>query len=111
MIDLNALQAALLVLEHGSFRRAALEIGVRPSVVSRRVRSLEDAVGVSLFQRQSQEAEPTLAGGRFLARGRGILDDIGDLERTAGLDGAGAEGRLRVGIGNYPPLVFTGWGV
>lgn len=76
MIDLKSLEHALLVLDHGSFRKAAESLGVRPSVVSRRVRTLEDAIGVSLFQRQSQGAQPTLAGGKILGRGRVILDEF-----------------------------------
>ncbi len=98
MIDLTALNYALLVLEHGSFRKAALVLDVRPSVVSRRIRSLEDAIGVSLFQRRSQGAEPTLAGQRILQRGRAIVDDIGQLLRVADLSSTGREGSLCIGI-------------
>jgi len=98
MIDLTALNYALLVLEHGSFRKAAAVLHVRPSVVSRRIRSLEDTIGVSLFQRRSQGAEPTLAGQRILQRGRAIVDDIGQLLRAAHLSSTGSEGSLCVGI-------------
>lgn len=96
--SLNSLEDALLVLEFGSFRRAAEAIGVRPSVISRRIRALEDRMGVSLFQRQSQGAEPTLAGRRILSRGRLILDDVDSLIRTAALRGSGTEGQLCVGV-------------
>ena len=51
MIDLVSVTQALLVAEHLSFSRAAQVLGVRQSAVSRRVRALEDKLGVSLFER------------------------------------------------------------
>lgn len=98
MIDLIALQYALSVVELGSFRRTASALGVKPSVVSRRIQALEDAIGVSLFQRQHKGVQSTLAGQRFLDRGRMILSDINSLIQTAGLRGAGLEGRLCIGV-------------
>ncbi len=98
MLDLVALQHALLVLEHGSFRRAALVVGVRPSVISRRVRALEDAIGVSLFNRTSRGIQTTIAGDRVLESGRLILREVDLLRRMTVLSGRGQEGRLRFGI-------------
>ena len=98
VINLVALQQALLVLDQGSFRRAAQIVRVRPSVISRRVRALEDSIGVSLFHRQSQGTQPTIAGQRLLARGRLILADVESLLRTAQSSGRGEEGALRFGI-------------
>ena len=98
MLDLVALQHALLVLEHGSFRKAAEALGVRPSVISRHIRKLEDTIGVSLFQRQSRGAQPTHAGVRILSRGRDILDEVESLLRTAAFNSAGSDGTLCVGV-------------
>ena len=97
-LDLAALSLALCVSNQGSFRKAASALGVRPSVVSRRVRVLEDALGVSLFQRRSQGAEPTIAGQRIFDQGLAILTDAEALLRTAALSGVGTEGQLRIGI-------------
>ena len=47
--DIAALRSALLVREHLGFRRASVVLGVNPSVLSRRVLALEDALGVSLI--------------------------------------------------------------
>jgi len=38
---------------------------VRQSAVSRRIQALEDDLGVSLFERQSNGVRPTIAGHRF----------------------------------------------
>ena len=52
-LDLTSLAYAVLVSENGSFRLAGQMLGVRTSAVSRRVRSLEDTLGVSLFHRRA----------------------------------------------------------
>ena len=98
MIDLTALHYALLVRDSGSFRKAATALGVRASVLSRKVRVLEDAIGVSLFQRQSQGVQPTSAGRRILRQAVVILTEVDALSRTAALSGSGTEGHLCVGI-------------
>ena len=97
-MDFIALQYALTVLEQGSFRKAAQLIGVRPSVVSRRIRSFEDAIGVSVFQRQSHGIRPTFAGQHIMSRARMILSDVDALLHTASLSGSGADGHLCLGI-------------
>jgi len=98
VIDLTSVAYALLVLEQGSFRLTGQALDVRTSVVSRRVRALEDAIGVALFNRTSKGVQATIAGERVLKRGRAILDDIEALKRTASLNGRGEEGGLRFGI-------------
>ena len=59
---------ALLVADHLSFRGAAAALGIRQSAVSRRVRALEDELGVSLFERHHTGVRVTNAGARFLMR-------------------------------------------
>ncbi len=98
MLDLIALHQALLVEEHGSFRLAARVLSIKPSVVSRRVRGLEDAIGVSLFHRTSRGVKPTVAGASLLQRGRVVLAEIHALQRIAIQNGTGSEGRLSIGI-------------
>lgn len=97
-LDTSSIAQALLVAEHTSFRRAAGVLGLRPSVVSRRVRSLEDAIGVSLFERRSTGVRVTTAGTRFLNRARSALAELGLAVRTAGSAGRGSEGCLHIGV-------------
>lgn len=96
--DLVGLEQALLVLDHGSFRKAAETLGVRPSVVSRRVSNLEDMIGVSLFSRTSKGVQSTVAGNEFLRRGRIVVADIASLVAIGVQNGRVAAGRLRLGI-------------
>ena len=97
-LDLTSLAYAVLVSENGSFRLAGQMLGVRTSAVSRRVRSLEDALGVSLFRRTRRGVQATTAGLRVLKRARSILSDVRALRRTALQNSTGAEGRLRLGV-------------
>lgn len=61
-IDCISITQGLVVAECLSFRRAARMLGVRQSTVSRRVRSLEDKLGVSLFERYAGGVRLTAAG-------------------------------------------------
>ena len=98
MIDLVSVTQALLVAEHLSFSRAAQVLGVRQSAVSRRVRVLEDKLGVSLFERDSTGVRLTEAGRRFLERTRPALSEIDHAMKAAASAGRGAEGVIRIGI-------------
>lgn len=95
--DIAALRSALMVREHLGFRRASEVLGVNPSVLSRRVLALEDALGVSLFQRSSGGARPTGAGERFLLDVERALELLAKAAVRAGAAGRGEVGRLRVG--------------
>jgi DNA-binding transcriptional LysR family regulator len=95
--DIAALRSALMVREHLGFRRASEVLGVNPSVLSRRVLALEDALGVSLFQRTPGGARPTGAGESFLSDVERALDLISIAAVRAGAAGRGEVGRLRLG--------------
>ena len=98
MIDLVSVTQALLVAEHLSFSRAAQVLGVRQSAVSRRVRALEDKLGVSLFERDNTGVRLTDAGRRFLERARPAVAEIDHAMKAAANAGRGVEGVIRIGI-------------
>ena len=98
MINLVSVSQALLVAEHLSFSRAAQVLGVRQSAVSRRVRALEDMLGVSLFERETTGVRLTEAGRRFLERSRPALAEIDHAVKAAANAGRGGEGVIRIGI-------------
>lgn len=97
-MNLVSISQALLVAEHLSFSRAAQVLGVRQSAVSRRVRALEDELGVSLFERESGGVRVTEAGRRFFDRSRAGLAEIDFAIRSAGNAGCAGEGAVRIGI-------------
>lgn len=58
MPPLNALRVFHVVVRHKSFRAAAEELSVTPQAVSLQVRTLEEALGVELFERKGRAIEP-----------------------------------------------------
>jgi DNA-binding transcriptional LysR family regulator len=96
--ELKSIRQALTVSDYASISRAAHILGVRQSAVSRRVKALEDKLGVSLFERQPNGVRTTLAGQRFFTRTRVALDEIDRAIRNAAAEGRGAEGLIRIGI-------------
>ena len=73
------LQVFLTVIRQQSFAAAALELGVSPAYVSKRIRLLEEALDARLFHRTGRRCSLT-AGGELVERGAGqILDDMDSL--------------------------------
>ena len=72
----DALGVVQAVADHGSFAAAARELGLVPSAVTYRVRQLEDALDVLLFDRSSRQAKLTAAGNELLCAGQQLLQDI-----------------------------------
>jgi DNA-binding transcriptional LysR family regulator len=97
-VDLVSIAQALRVAEHLSFRRAASVLGIRQSAVSRRIQSLEDALGVSLFERHHGGVRITAAGAHFFDRARYALLQLDNAVMAAGAAGRGENGLLRIGI-------------
>jgi len=97
-LDLRSLQWSLIVARLGGFRRAAHALGVEQSAVSRRVRDLEDDLGVSLFQRGPGGAVATHAGRAFLQRVDALVGGLAAAVAEARDAGAGQVGRLRIGV-------------
>ena len=56
---LNALRALEATLRHGSFTAAADELGITSAAVGQRVKTLEQYIGKSLFQRSGVGIEAT----------------------------------------------------
>jgi DNA-binding transcriptional LysR family regulator len=89
---------AIAVAKHLSFRAAARALGIRPSAVSRRVRALEDALGVSLFERHLRGVSVTNAGVRFFQEARQGFAHLEQASKIAAAAGSGTTGQLRIGI-------------
>lgn len=97
-VDLRNISALLSVAEVGSFRKAAKELKIGQSAVSRRIQKLEDTLGVSMFERRSQGVRLTVAGADFTSRMRSITSDLDNAVEAAQSHGSAASGQLRLGI-------------
>jgi DNA-binding transcriptional LysR family regulator len=98
MVELRHLRYAIAAAQSGSFRAAARSLGVQESAVSRRIRDLEDHLGVTLFTRGYGGVELTHAGKRFLCDARKVVDQLSSASMKAAAFGRGEQGSIRVGV-------------
>src|ERR1700677_318057 len=75
-IQLNELTAFVAVAERSSFTKAAAQVGIALPTMSQTIRSLEEGLGVRLFNRTTRSVALTEAGDRLLAEVQPILDGI-----------------------------------
>jgi DNA-binding transcriptional LysR family regulator len=70
------LSAFVAVAEHRNFRKAAAQLGIAPSGLSQTIHSLEERLGVRLFNRTTRSVALTEAGEHLLADAQPVLDGI-----------------------------------
>ncbi|RVU11994.1 LysR family transcriptional regulator [Methylobacterium oryzihabitans] len=92
--ELTAFEAAG---RHGSFTRAAGELALTQSAVSKQVRELEATLGVVLFERTKGRAVLTLAGRDFLPAASRLLQDYATATHAV-MASAGSGTTLRLGV-------------
>lgn len=97
-IELRHLSYFVAAAEHGGFRKAGIALEISQSAISRRIRDLEDHIGVSLFHRCTSGVSLTYAGQRFLRRAKQGLRAIQEGTESVALIGRGEEGVVRIGI-------------
>lgn len=72
----DSLSMLQVIADTGSFAAAARQLGLVPSALTYRVRQIEDALDVLLFDRSSRQARPTEAGSELLREGARLLEDV-----------------------------------
>lgn len=97
-IPLVSLRLVLAVAQYRSFRQAAIGLGVSQSSISERIRTLEDNLGILLFDRSTRGVTPTEAGRFFAAEDEIAMRTLDRAVRTAGMHARGEQGELRIGV-------------
>jgi DNA-binding transcriptional LysR family regulator len=95
-MDLNDVAAFVRVVENNGFAKAARELGVPTSTVSRAVARLEESVGVRLLHRTTRNLSVTGEGHAFHQRVAPLVASLRDATRTLGSGGKEPEGLLRI---------------
>jgi DNA-binding transcriptional LysR family regulator len=72
----EALHMLQMISQKGSFAAAARALNLVPSTLTYRVRQIEDALDVLLFDRSARQARPTAAGQELLREATRLLDDM-----------------------------------
>lgn len=81
-MDTNALQAFVAVAEAGSFSRAAEQLFLTQSAISKRISLLEQQLNSRLFDRIGRRINLTEAGQNLLPRAHRILMELADARRS-----------------------------
>lgn len=88
----------LAVAEELNFTRGAARLHTAQSAVSATVRSLENDLGVDLFDRASRQIALTSAGAALLAPARRVLDALGEARDAVDAVEGRVTGDLRLGV-------------
>lgn len=87
----------------GSLAEAARRLGITPMIATRRLASLEQALGVRLMHRTTRSLSLTPEGETFLPYAQGLLETEQQARTLLRGDGDGATGLLRVSA----PVAFS----
>lgn len=103
-IDIEAFNVLLVLVEEGSFAKAAERLHKAQSAVSYQVKKLEEHLGVSLFSREQYRAELTPEGRVILAEGQRLLQHLANIEHLASRFSEGWEPKLELVIDGALPM-------
>lgn len=97
-VQLVQLRQALIVAEEGSFIRAGKRLNTHYSRISRKIRELEETVGIKIFTRKGNGVTPTPEGADFLRGIRRIITDLESVLNLADTARDAATGNLSIGF-------------
>lgn len=103
MDKLSNITAFLHVADGLSFAEAAKRLNIAPSVISKRIKDLEAALGITLLHRTTRHVALTDAGYRYAEQGRLLLGELAELEDGLRRGHASPSGHLRVSA----PMAFS----
>ncbi len=89
-------EAFFRVVEERGFGAAARRLDTTPASVSRRVKALEQRLGVRLLQRTTRKLSLTEAGERYFQEARRLVRELDDLEEALSASANEPEGELRI---------------
>ncbi|MEW5729830.1 MAG: LysR family transcriptional regulator [Pseudomonadota bacterium] len=105
-MELGWIDDFLALARHGNFSRAAEARNLTQPAFSRRIRALEDWVGVPLFDRGAAPVRPTEAGRRFLPAAEEVARQLALGRDDARAAARAAEGTLTVAATHALSLTF-----
>jgi DNA-binding transcriptional LysR family regulator len=94
----DSLAMLQVISETGSFAAAARHLGLVPSALTYRVRQIEDALDVLLFDRTARQARPTEAGAELLREGARLLREIDAVANRVRRVATGWEPQLTIAV-------------
>lgn len=102
--ELLDIRAFLAVLDLGSFHKAAAALNMSQPALSRRIQSLEAAIGAPLLERTTRHVAPTTVGRSLAPMARRLLDEFE--ESLLGTTGIGDRQSGQITLACVPTAVF-----
>lgn len=99
---MEEMETFVRIVEAGSITRAAEQLGVVKSAVSRRLNDLEKRLGVQLLARTTRTSSLTEAGQRYFARAQNVLAEITEIHAEAAQTSTSLTGAIKLSA----PLSF-----
>jgi len=108
VIDLRIIRLALGLARHRNYTTAAKAMHISQPALSRSIASLEESLGVRLFDRRRSGIAPTAFGKLLLTRGESLLLGASELQREIALLRGSEIGELTVATAPYPADISVG---
>ncbi len=105
-LKMSELRVFVTVLEHRSFRKAAAVLHLSQPAITKAIASLEQTLGLKLFDRVADGVVPTVHGRSFAPRAVAVFDELRRAAQDLTLVSSGATGSLRVGSVPMPAIPF-----
>lgn len=105
--DLKHLRYFVVLAEQRHFGKAAELLHIAQPPLSQQIRSLEDALGVELFDRSIRPIGLTAAGRTLLREARQILSQVERAQSVTRRAGTAEGGQLRIGLTGTATLEFA----
>lgn len=102
MGQLENISTFVRIVEAGGISKAAEQLNIAKSAISRRLVDLESSVGVQLLNRSTRRSSLTEAGQSYYERALQILADVNELNAIA----SSAKAKLQGGLKIAAPLSF-----
>ena len=111
-IDFTEIQLFERVAVYGSIAAAARELGVTPSSATRKLASLEEALGVRLINRSTRRLALTSAGQEVMRWAQAMLQNLDQMSDDLAAAAGAPSGRIRLaaphfGMTHYLPEVLA----
>jgi len=100
MDQLNSMRMFVAIADRNSFKAAAEELDISPSVISKHISALEGHLGIKLLERNTRHVALTQIGESYLVNCRNILDEVNRFEASLTDRIGQLKGVLRI---NAPP--------
>lgn len=99
MIELQELRNLDALARHASFNKAARALHMSQPALTKKIRRLEDRLGVTLFHRSPRGVQPTAFGAYLLENGRDLIEQSEILQRQVQMMAGMELGELKIGVG------------